>query len=237
MLIKNNEHLFVDIDSKKGYVIRLRRHEGATFTVTENSTVVVGQSGKYEYTKEELNLLQAEISAGMAYMENVRQNGYPTLRDVYCKPEPNCVYEDERGNIILYFGQGKFIEEKSKNNRTGYEYICGKIKRYNYPNDKLNLDWLYVKENGTIYMENGDDSWINIENTSTPPKKLVKLLYVLPENCTEMQILHNVHYSECSYIDDIKWEKHWENRQTGIPEKRLLPYSEPNIKDDIFERD
>lgn len=55
MLIKNNEHLFVDVDSKKGYVIRLKGHEGATFTVTENSTVVVGQSGKYEYTKEELN--------------------------------------------------------------------------------------------------------------------------------------------------------------------------------------
>ena len=52
-----------------------------------------------------------------------------------------------------------------------------------------------------------------------------------------MQILHNVHYSECSYIDDVKWEKHWENRQTGIPERRLLPYSKLNIKDDIFERD
>lgn len=221
MLIKNNENLFVDVDSKKGYVIRLKRHEGATFTVTEDSTVIVGQSGKYEYTKEELNLLQTEISVGMAYMKNVRQNGYPVLENAYCEPEPNCVYEDERGNIILYFGQGKFIEEKSNHNRTGYEYICGKIKRYNYPNDKFNQNWLYVKEDGTIYIDDGNNSRINIENTNIPPKKLVKLLYVLPENCTEVQILHNVYYSEC-----IKWEKHWENRQTGIPEKSLLPYIE-----------
>lgn len=98
MLIKNNENLFVDVDSKKGYVIRLKKHEGATFTVTEDS----------------------------------------------------------------------------------------------------------------------------IENTSTPPKKLVKLLYVLPEDCTKLQI----YYPEDLEIDEIKWEKHWINRQTRIPEKSLLPYIE-----------
>lgn len=111
MLIKNNENLFVDVDSKKGYVIRLKKHEGATFTVTEDSNVVIGQAGKHEYTKEELKLLQAEINIGMAYMETIRKNGYPVLGNAYCKPEPNCVYEDERGNIIFYFGTGKYIDE------------------------------------------------------------------------------------------------------------------------------
>lgn len=219
MLIKNNENLFVDVDSKKGYVIRLKEHEGATFTVTEDSNVVIGQAGKHEYTKEELKLLQAEINIGMAYMETIRKNGYPVLGNAYCKPEPNCVYEDERGNIIFYFGTGKYIDECKGDNIFGCEYIYVKIRP---DSNNKNLDYLYKKENGIIFLENKDDYWINIENTSTPPKKLVKLLYVLPEDCTKLQI----YYPEDLEIDEIKWKKHWENRQTGIPEKSLLPYIE-----------
>ena len=53
---------------------------------------------------------------------------------------------------------------------------------------------------------------------------------MLPEDCTKLQI----YYPEDLDIDEIKWEKHWINRQTGIPEKSLLPYIEYEKENEIL---
>ena len=83
-------------------------------------------------------------------METIRKNGYPVLGNAYCKPEPNCVYEDERGNIIFYFGTGKYIDECKGDNIFGCEYIYVKIRP---DSNNKNLDYLYKKENGIIFLE------------------------------------------------------------------------------------
>ena len=91
MLIKNNENLFVDVDSKKGYVIRLKEHEGATFTVTEDSNVVIGQAGRHEYTKEELKLLNVIMrnvdgkirQFHMKIIQNILTNHVHVVEQIY----------------------------------------------------------------------------------------------------------------------------------------------------------
>ena len=80
MQIKNDGNITVECRRGVGYTIRHKNCIGATFTVTEDLILAVGQSSRMRYSMEEWREIQAEIEKGVSYMAKVKMMGCIHLR-------------------------------------------------------------------------------------------------------------------------------------------------------------
>lgn len=191
-LLKNNDILNVTVNDKEGYIIRLNKYNGATFTVDINGKVMVGQSGRMVYEYDDLHVLMKEVDEGRLYMARIKlSGGFPQAKAKKCKfiryddLTPFSVYEDENGRLILWFGQGSYKKiwgtGLSANNRLDCHYLYGVCKDKSVLKDgRLVVD----TTNGILLV---NTLGFSVESYATKPRKLIQKLVSFP-SCSKIGV-------------------------------------------------
>lgn len=180
-IIKQNDFVTCSIDVNRGYIIRLRAYQGATFTVKMDLSIEIGQSSRMSYDKDIWNLLLQELEVGKKYMIKVNlAGGFPkdfTSKKNCSTIKPsqyidNSLYVDSKGRTIFYIGKAEILDRFG--NREGCTYLYAVIN---------NLHDIKVM-NGKIhiYVENV----LNIDSYVGKPSKLTKLLQSFPRDIAEI---------------------------------------------------
>lgn len=134
--VKNEGRIVAEARKGVGYTIRHKDYVGATFTITEDLKLRIGQSYSVKYSMEDWRLINEEIKAGEVYMLKVKTyGGYPFEFNNVPKPEkimPKnyeecCLYEDGKGRGILYLGRATIVKNEYgfDQNREKSPYVCG----------------------------------------------------------------------------------------------------------------
>jgi len=197
-LLKSDNFCNVMIDTKLGYVIRMCEYPGATFTVTDKGSILVGQSSRMNYDYESWQRLQQELAEGMKYMSRVIMAGrYPDMgKPTYIKPKEyvdGALYLDYKNELILWLGEGYLFSEGRfvEFNRSGCKYLYGSI----FGGQIKNM----VVKGGVCHVSFDPDGQVWVDSRSTKPAKLIKCLWTPPAPYTALCVRGN-------YV--AQWRKH-----------------------------
>lgn len=181
VIIRNNDFCMVSLNEKEGYIIRLHDYQGATFTVTKEGTIRVGQSSRMYYSVDTWNRLQQEILEGCQYMSKVIMLGTwgtifrPSKKDHILPRDyiPGAIYKDYKDRTVLWLGEGYLTRGGCfGQNREGCKYLCG-IAGTNF-----NLQGVTV-QGDICYINATSPDWgdLRVDSRATKPSKLVKCIW------------------------------------------------------------
>lgn len=150
---------------------------GATFTVDLNGKVSIGLSSRMTFDYDSWLLLQNEIVEARKYLSKVKMTGkHPGVKDVEktIKPsqyEENGIYLDIKGRVILYLGEGEYINCRGRIDNRLDCYYCYAIL------DKVPDNLVLVNDRTVILNVDCD-----FDSYRGKPTKLVKKITQLPKS-------------------------------------------------------
>lgn len=190
-IIKNTENVLVTLENI-GYVIRLKNHQGATFTIDENMNVIIGQNTIKCYSERDWKLINKEIEYGKEYMAAVK--GQTLIKKpAYISSKNlvnNTMYVDDKGKAILFIGEGRFANGMTVRNREGCKYLCIKFQ------DVTKVLESYCN-GGIIFLTYNDEhNLCIIDSYATKPVHLVKEIIAFPSyiNTFVISNQHDIQY-------------------------------------------
>lgn len=195
VIIKNNEFCRVSLNEKEGYIIRLNDYPGATFTITKDGDIRVGQSSRMSYSVDAWKHLQQEISEGCQYMSRVIMlgtwgNTFKSIGQGHILPRnyvPGAVYKDYKDRIILWLGEGYLVKGGCfGQNRQGCKYLCAIAGTgFQLQDIQVQGDTCYI----TASYPAGYYFDFSVDSRATKPSKLVECIYK-PRNYFHQLVLN-----------------------------------------------
>ena len=154
------DNIEIELQDNYGYTIRHKDYIGATFTIDFKGNLIVGQSGRINYSLKAWNEIQDAITEGKNYMSryifvgatvfNIDKTKFIRKKDY----KLNTIYKDSRGRIIIILGKnerGYYIGHiNNSNNLRKVEVIGDTIIIDLNTNKGVDFKWFKTQPNELV---------------------------------------------------------------------------------------